>query len=67
MKFSFSGLIKRFDMAKKRINDLKLGQKKFTQPESQKIPPRRMNPRVTEQFSVFIREIGTSERAEEQE
>ena len=50
MKFSFSGLIKRFDMAKKRINDLKLGQKKFTQPESQKIPPRRMNPRITEQF-----------------
>ena len=30
MKFSFSGLIKRFDMAKKKINDLKLGQKKFT-------------------------------------
>lgn len=30
MKFSSNGLIKRLDMAKKRINDLKLGQKKFT-------------------------------------
>lgn len=30
MKFSSNGLIKRPDMAKKRINDLKLGQKKFT-------------------------------------
>ena len=36
MKFSSSGLIKRLDMAKKRINDLKLGQKKFTKPESQR-------------------------------
>ena len=30
MKFSSNGLIKRIDMAKKRIKDLKLGQKKFT-------------------------------------
>ena len=36
MKFSSNGLIKRLDMAKKRIKDLKLGQKKFTQPESQR-------------------------------
>ena len=36
MKFSSNGLIKRLDMGKKRINDLKLGQKKFTKPESQR-------------------------------
>ena len=33
MKSSFSELIKRLDTAKKRINDLKIDQKKFTQRE----------------------------------
>lgn len=36
MKFSSNGLIKGKRHGQKRINDLKLGQKKFTQQESQR-------------------------------